>query len=163
MAIDNSRIEKKIVALAAANPSLTHAQIATMVDRSTKTVQRALHANRDVIEEVENDLLNELQSHLETLHTMEDAALNYVDLATSAKNEAVRLGAQDRILDIRGIITDKERLRSKGVEHAASAPMFALGAGAQVNVTIQQTVTKPAATSYIEDVQPLQVEPEKFT
>ncbi len=134
-------IHNRIVALRSAQPQLTHAQIAEMVGRSSRTVDRVLDTNSDLVEQLERTFLDELQTHLNTLQTSEDTALNYVELATSAKNEAVRLGAQDRILDIRGVITDKERLRAKQHDAPTSQPMFVLPPGAHVAVTINTTTS----------------------
>ena len=111
MSLNPAAIEKRIVALATSNPSLTQKQIAQHVGRSTKTVQRALKANAGVVEQAQNDLLGDMQSAFSILQSAEDAALNYVELATAANNESVKLNAQDKILELRGVITEKERRR----------------------------------------------------
>ena len=105
------------------------------VSRSTIiTDLQDLQPARDQVEAA----LSKLVSALDTLQTVEDVALNYVELAQEAHNEAVRLGAQQRIDDLRGIVTEKERIRAKQSEVIANQPMFVLPAGAQVSVTVNQ-------------------------
>ncbi len=133
-----SRIEKQILALSASDPSLSQSQLAKMVNRSTKTIQRVMKANKATIEEIDTKLRT-LNNEIASVVSMKQRAVKYADLAINAKNEAVSLGALARIDDLDGIVTDKERLRSQGVEHSAPAPMFSLPPGTQVNVTVMAT------------------------
>lgn len=140
-------LEKKVLQLVAANPSLTQSEIAVMVKRSTKTIQRILQKNKTVI--AETDELLSLQNSLRVLQSMEDAALNYVELATSDKNGAVRLGAQQRIDELRGIVTEKDRMRAKSHDNAQPGPMFVLPPGAAVSVTVNQTFQRTADSASV--------------
>lgn len=134
-------IHTRIVAIKSSQPHLTHAQIGDLVGRSKRTVGRVLEDQADLVETLSETFLNALQEHLDTLQSSEDTALNYVELATSAKNEAVRLGAQQRIDDLRGIVTQKELVRTRRDEQAQPQPMFIMPPGTSVNVTIHQGKT----------------------
>lgn len=82
-------------------------------------------------------LLSSLDGELSKRQNPAKIAENYVFLSEEAKNEAVRLGAQDRILELRGVITERERMRiEKQTQQPSNAPMFVLQAGSTINVSV---------------------------
>lgn len=122
---------------------LKQREIAQELGVELRTVQRDIH-KAAAAQAVVRDTLSEMQAVLGETITVKTRAMRYAELATSAKNEAVSLGALQRIDDLQGIITEKERLRAKGADQAPVQPMFVLPAGSQVQVTLgmpQHTTT----------------------
>ncbi len=77
--------------------------------------------------------LKSLSDEIRARMPLEKRAEKYVALATSAKNEAVSLGALQRIDDLDGIVTEKERIRAKQSEQPANQPLFVFQSGAQIS------------------------------
>ncbi len=137
---------RKAQILALQTAGMTQNEIASKLGVSRSTIAADLIELRPAKEQV-NTLLSDLQSELAELQTPKQIAVNYVALATNANNEAVRVGAQDRVLELRGVITERERLRTKQPDSSANQPMFILPAGCNVAVTFNQSST----TTYSKD------------
>src|SRR4030095_3056262 len=60
------------------------------------------------------------------------------ELAMRAKNEAVSLGALQRIDDLDGIVTQKELVRTRRGAQSSPQPMFMLPPGANIHFTVNQ-------------------------
>lgn len=118
----NSKTRRDVI-LALAASGLGRQEIATKLGIHPKTVQYHTSAAKPAIHEASAQLQS-LVEHITTLMPIEKRAGKYAALAMDAKNEAVSLGALQRIDDLDGIVTERERLRSKGVEHSTPAPMF---------------------------------------
>ncbi len=118
---------------------MTQDEIAATFGVSRRSIVRDLEDLRPAQAAV-NDRLAALTTEITSAITVKQRAEKYAELATSAKNEAVSLGALQRIDDLDGIVTEKERLRSKGVEHSAPAPMFVLPQGANISMTFNTQV-----------------------
>lgn len=129
--------------LAMQTAGMTQTEIAEQLGVSRRSIVRDLEELQPAREQVEA-VLSQLVNKIDSLHSVEESAENYVDLAKHAKNEAVRLATEDRISDFRGIITEKERIRAKAHQAPEPQPMFVLPAGAHVNVTVNQSINKVA-------------------
>jgi hypothetical protein len=127
--------DQTVIALAASG--LTHAQIAAQLKCSTSTVERALAKSGNALA-IASDKLTEMQQELAKQISVKARAERYAHLAAEAKNEAVSLGALQRIDDLDGIVTQKELVRTRRDEQSQPGPMFILPAGASVNFTINQ-------------------------
>lgn len=139
----NAHRAQTVLAMSAAG--LSQKEIATKLNVSSKTIQRDVQSVKPTLDEAKA-YIEEYQNHFDVIYPLEDSALDYVELATNAKNEAVRLGAQQRIDDLRGIVTEKERIRAKQSEVPANQPMFVFQAGAKIDfggVRIQKIDTPP--------------------
>jgi DNA-binding XRE family transcriptional regulator len=120
----------KIAALLASG--VTQTEVANQLGISRSTVKRDIEDLKPTIKEAET-LITEYNKQFDELYPIEQSAADYVDLARSAKNEAVRLGAQQRIDDIRGLVTDKERLRAKRDQEVQPQPMFVFNGGLSID------------------------------
>jgi hypothetical protein len=129
-------IRNQVVAMLS-TPGITHNDIAKVLHCSTRTIKRIAREVRPDIAEADSKLVL-LQREVNRVITVQQRAQKYADLATDAKNEAVSLGALQRIDDLDGIVTEKERIRAKRDERPANQPMFQLPAGTAVHVTINQ-------------------------
>lgn len=135
----------QILALEAAG--LNQSQIAAKLGVSRRTIVQDLQEIKPAREQV-SSLLSDIQSELAQLQTPKQIAENYVELAERAKNEAVRVGAQDKILELRDVVTTKELIRHKQVESPQNQPMFVFQAGAKIDfggVRIDTTSSKEAS------------------
>ena len=124
-----------IVALSASG--MTQRDIATKLGISRSTVVRDLEDLKPAQEQAAS-ILTQLVSAIDDLHTIQDSAMNYADLAKSAKNEAVRLAAENVIQDLRGVVPEKDRLRYRQIDSGGNQPMFVLPPGASLNFTFNQ-------------------------
>lgn len=130
-----------IVALAASG--ISQRDIAKRLGISRSTVQRDLEDVKPSVEHAK-DLVKAYNDQFDKLYTIEESALDYVDQAKNDKNGAVKLAARQRIDDLRGIITDKERLRTRSGDQPANQPMFVFQAGAKIDfggLTVQRSDT----------------------
>lgn len=106
------------------------------VDR--KSIQRYTQESEAAAEVVES-ALKKLNNELEPLLTVKRRAEEYASLATTAKNEAVRLGTLQRIDDLAGIVTEKELVRSKRNEPASPQALFMLPPGTSISFSATTT------------------------
>ncbi len=83
--------------------------------------------------------LARLNTAIDRILSVDQKAEKYVALATTAKNEAVSLGALQRIDDLAGIVTEKELVRSKRNEPAAPTAMFSLPPGTSISFSATTT------------------------
>jgi DNA-binding XRE family transcriptional regulator len=121
--------------LALAASGLTQAQIAKELRVSPKTVQRDIAQVKPTLDEARS-ILDKLVTKIDEIHSVEDSARTYAELAKYAKNEAVRLATEDRIQDLRGVVTQKELVRTRRDEQSQPQAMFMLPAGTSVSVTV---------------------------
>jgi hypothetical protein len=111
---------------------LTQQQIAEQLQVSRATIVHDLSDMHPAeTEAVEH--LKTLVSEIHAILPVEKRAQKYADLATKAKNEAVSLGALQRIDDLDGIVTEKERIRAKRDERPAIQALFMLAPGASID------------------------------
>lgn len=127
---------EQILALQVAG--LTQDQIAAKLGVDRRTIVRDLVKLKESTGNLE-EILTKGQTRLREIYPIEKRIEKYVDHGKHAKNEAVSFAALQRLDDIDGLVTDKERLRAKGHDQPQSQPMFSLPAGAQVNVTVTTT------------------------
>lgn len=131
-------IRRQVTALLS-QPGLTHAEIAGSMNCSTRTIARIAKDVQPVLAEVDSKLA-QMQAAISSVLTVKQRAEKYAEHAMKAKNEAVSMQALMRIDDLDGIISEKERLRSQGVEHSAPAPMFIFPNGTNINFGVVQQV-----------------------
>ena len=125
----------------------TPTEIANILKVAPNTIRRITRELKADIDST-NSKLAELQREITSVITVKQRAEKYAALATSAKNEAVSLGALTRIDDIAGIVTDRERMRiDKQTSEPVIQPMFLLPAGAHVGITVNQINLRPGAQS----------------
>ncbi len=122
--------QKQVLALIAAG--LTQKQIAAELGVSRASIARDCAELQPDTEQVEQRL-QRLNQSIDQFVSVEQRARKYAELATKAKNEAVSLGALQRIDDLEGIVTDKERLRAKQSEQPANQAMFILAPGMNIS------------------------------
>lgn len=116
-----------------AQPGVKQSDIAKALGCSLKTVSRIAQQVKPAIAEADSRL-TALNKEIATVISVKQRAEKYAKLATSAKNEAVSLGALQRIDDLDGIVTDKERLRAKQVDPAANQrPIFVFQGGMNID------------------------------
>ena len=128
--VPQAQRKQEILALQVAG--LTQTEIAQKLGVSRSSIVRDLEQLRPAQKAV-NDRLSELQSEITAILPVKERAVKYAQLAKSAKNEAVSLGALQRIDDLDGIVTEKERIRAKRDEQPANQPMFVFQAGAKID------------------------------
>lgn len=132
--------QREAAAVALSVAGLTQQQIATELGVERKAVGRYL-AEAKPSTEVATSILERAQATLEKIWPIEQRMEKVADLGRGAKNEAVSLAAIGMANDIGGLINDKERLRAKSNDHPTTQPLFALPAGAQVNVSVTHVQT----------------------
>ena len=125
--------QPQILALQAAG--LTQSEVARQMGVSRQSITRDMRDLAPARAQA-TDLLSKVNDHFEVLQSPEAIARNYVSLAETAKNESARIYAQDRIMEYRGVITDKERIRAKTQAESAVQPMFVLPAGTEVRLSV---------------------------
>jgi len=123
--------ERKSQILALRAAGLTQTEIAKQFGVSRASIVRDFADLKPAADELDSRL-NKLNSEISRVITVEARAKKYAKLATSAKNEAVSLGALQRIDDLDGIVTDKERLRAKQSEQP-NRPMFVFNGGLSID------------------------------
>lgn len=144
--MSGERREKQILALAAADPSLSHKQLAELTQCSTKTIQRALKRNAPTLDEIDSKL-RAVQARIQEVLPAEkrvDAYVEMLNVAKVTKQPSAGAAILTRLDDLDGIITDKERLRTRSGEQPANQPMFVFQAGAKIDfggLTVQRTDT----------------------
>ncbi len=134
--LNKKQRESAVIALK--SNGLNHQEIAAELGLDRRTVGRYvadLKPAQDVVERAVEVLNAQIAKHI----TVESRAKKYASLAKDAKNEAVSLGALQRIDDLAGIVTEKELVRSKRNDVPDSQPMFVLPAGAMISVTVGTT------------------------
>lgn len=151
-------IRNQVIAMLA-QPGITHADIAKALSCSVKTVSRISTQVKADINEADSKLAT-LSKEITAVISVKDRAKRYATLAKSAKNEAVSLGALQRIDDLDGIVTEKERMRAKRDEQPANQPMFVLPQGAMINVTVNQQ-NNTISSSSLPDNSAIEVNPLK--
>ena len=114
---------------------LKQREIASELGLDIRTVQRDIEKSSKAKAAISTSL-DSLNAELESILTVKDRAGRYAELAIRAKNEAVSLGALQRIDDLGGIVTEKERLRAKTQAESAVQPMFVLPAGTEVRLSV---------------------------
>ena len=122
--------KQQILALSAVG--LTQTEIGAKLGVSRRSISRDLEDLKPSQQQVES-LLSTINNELSELQKPRAIAENYVNLATKAVNESVRLGSQDRILELRGVISDRERLRIEKQQPQAPAPMFVFNGGLNID------------------------------
>jgi transcriptional regulator with XRE-family HTH domain len=132
--------QRREVILALQLQGKTQEQIAAELGVSRRTINRDLDEMQPSVE-VAKTILQRAQDRIRDTMPVEKRVDNYVELAMSAKNEAVRQGATQRLDDLDGIVPERELIRAKGHEPQAVQPMFVLPPGARIAVAID---TRPA-------------------
>jgi transcriptional regulator with XRE-family HTH domain len=131
--------QPQILALQAAG--LTQEQVAQEMGVSRQSITRDLREIAPAKAEMESNLAR-LNTAIDRILSVDQKAEKYVALATSAKNEAVSLGALQRIDDLAGIVTEKELVRSKRNEPAAPQAMFMLPPGTSISFSATAVIEK---------------------
>lgn len=137
MSTKTERTRTQIIALLGSGA--THKEIAGRVGCSKKTVQRVAKSVKPELEEVEGQL-TEYQRLLKERLPLEDRVDLYDKIARKTdKNPFAAMRALERIDDLDGVLTEKDRLRQQ--DQGSQQPhrplfMFAPGSEATVNVTI---------------------------
>ena len=148
---------KAVLALKVAG--LKNGEIAQELGVNRKTIQRDLDESKAATEIIDSQL-TQLNAAIAAILPMEQRAGKYVDLATNAKNEAVSLGALQRIDDLAGIVTQKELVRTRRDEAQQPQAMFMLPPGAQIAVSVTTTCSNPTpktvSDSAVIDVKPVE-------
>ena len=113
---------------------LSHPEIAAIVGVSARTVTRV--AKEIKTEEQENPgAMRAYQRQLSEQMDSRARARRYRELAKQKKQPMVALKALERIDDLTGITTARDRLKiTQPVEPQQQGPMFLLGPGARVEV-----------------------------
>lgn len=133
--------QPQILALQAAG--LTLQQIADVFNVSIKSIQRDLEVISAAKQNFNTSTLDALMTPLRIAISPEQRAARYAELAISAKNEAVSLGALQRIDDLDGIVTQKELVRTRRDDAATTVqPMFILPANSHISVTVDTTSSR---------------------
>ncbi len=132
-------IRNQVMALLT-QPGITHKDIARSLKCSITTISRIAQQVKPDVAAIDAKLAA-LQSEIGKVISVKERATQYAELAKSAKNEAVSLGALQRIDDLDGIVTQKELVRTRRDEAAQPQPMFIMPSGSSVNVTINQRNT----------------------
>ena len=122
-----------IVALQVAG--LTQEQIAAKLGVCRQTITRDLQNLEPTTDQVAS-ALDVARAHIRKVWPIPKIVDGMVSLGKTAKNEAVRLGAQSHGLDLHGVITDRERLRAKNSTPPAPQALFSLPAGTSISVTV---------------------------
>jgi transcriptional regulator with XRE-family HTH domain len=136
---------------------MTQEQIAAQLGVSRSTIVTDLNDLHPLAVDA-TDKLKSLVDEIANVLPIKDRAEKYAKLATSAKNEAVSLGALQRIDDLDGIVTEKERIRAKRETQPEHQPMFALPPGAFVQV-INTQVNATIASSQVLNNDAVEVKP----
>ena len=127
-------LEKRIVAIRTADPSLTNRQIAKMVDRTEVTVGRILKRNREIIASA-TDKLSDVQSRLMASMPIQSRVNELVATAKDRK-KATQLAAIRYINELDDIVPPIEREKvARDPARPAPQPMFILPPGTTVNFT----------------------------
>ena len=135
--------QRKALVLSLQLQGLNQTEIAEQLSVSRRTIVNDL-ANLHPSEKEQQAKAKSLIDEITTRLPVDERAGHYVKLATRAKNEAVQLASLQRIDDLEGIVTEKERIRAKAHSAPEPQPMFVLPAGAHVNVTVNQSINKVA-------------------
>ncbi len=134
----------QILAMQAAG--MTQVQIAETLGVSRASITRDLETIRPAQEAVREQCVA-LMTEITSMLPMKDRAVKYVELAKHAKNEAVSLGALQRIDDLDGIVTEKERIRAKSGTTSEVQPMFVLPQGCNLSVTVNRNTMNVTAAN----------------
>lgn len=133
-----SERQKAVLALKVAG--LKNGEIAKQLAVDRKTIQRDLEDSVQATHAVESPL-NILNDAISAILKTEERAQRYAELAINAKNEAVSLGALQRIDDLSGIVTEKERIRAKAAEPQEIQPLFVFAGTTSVQVSVSRPRT----------------------
>ncbi len=127
-----NRVQRKQLIPTLQIAGMTQIQIAEHLGVSRSTIINDLaDLPQAAIDATDN--LKSLSDEIRAMLPVKGRAEKYVELATKAKNEAVSLGALQRIDDLEGIVTDKERLRAKQSEQPSNQAMFILAPGMNIS------------------------------
>jgi predicted transcriptional regulator len=129
---------------------ISQTEIAKQLGISLSTVKRDIEDIRPGIEQAA-ERIKTLQDEIAQRCSIQERAARYAELATKAKNEAVSLGALQRIDDLDGIVTDKERIRAKRDDPGQAGPMFVFNGGLNIDFGGGAVQAKP---QHIVDVKP---------
>lgn len=132
-----------IVALQAAGKTQT--QIAKDLGVSRKTIVRDI-ADLKPAQEAVASILERAQRKIQELMPVEDRIQNYVQLLDVAKKtKQPSAGSQilQRLDEIDGMTTDKDRMKAKQGDPAQAQPMFVLPPGARIAVAIDTRTPSP--------------------
>ena len=132
--------KRRELSLMLAANGLTHGEIAKQLNVSVSSVKRYLEDSKPTIAEGQA-ILDRYRTAIDTLYSIEDSALDYVDQAQNDKTSAVRLAARIRLDELRGVPSLKARNELTDEPHQ---PMFVLPKGANVSVTVNQVQMKPS-------------------
>lgn len=127
--------QREAATIALSANGLTQVKIAEELGIDRKTVARYLEESKPA-EEVVRAAVVELNEQIAKFVTVEQRAQKYAALAKEAKNEAVSLGALQRIDDLAGIVTQKELVRTRRDEVSQPQAMFMMAPGTTVNVSV---------------------------
>lgn len=132
----SDRVEKQVLALAAADPTLTHTQLAAMVNRSTKTIQRIMKANAPTLDEIDSKL-RAVQTAIKERLPVEKRVEILASIAESSELDFARISTVKYVNELDGIHPQLERDKVKSTHDAPTTqPMFMLPPGSTVNVTV---------------------------
>ena len=151
---DKRILREKVLALRA-NPIIqSNAQIAQILGVSRQAVARHVSSVQTAIK-ASNDALALYGKELKTSMPIADRAKTLVDLAKNGKQELVRLKAIERMDDLDGITTEKDRLRAINLGEGAQqqGPMFLMAPGSTVQVLAKpRREPKASTTQHPQDV-----------
>ncbi len=130
--------QRESAVIALKSNGLNHQEIAAELGLDRRTVGRYV-ADLKPAQDIVQSKVEELNAEIAKILKPSQRAEKYVALATTAKNEAVSLGALQRIDDLAGIVTEKELVRSKRNEPAAPTAMFSLPPGTSISFSATTT------------------------
>jgi predicted transcriptional regulator len=141
------RRRETILALAATG--LTQNTIAAKLKLSRKTVNRYIQESKPSLSQAQ-DLLDHIASSLAKLQTPDKIARNYVSMAERSKMDSIKLAAQDKILEYRGVITERERFKKDRDLSAGQTALFVLPEHVNLSFTLNTTTSTDIETKVID-------------
>jgi len=133
--------ERKAQVAALAAAGLSQRQISKKLAISLSTIKRDYADFKPVLRET-RDLLNDYSALFEKIYPVHESAEDYRQQAKNAKNEAVRLAARQRIDDLRGVVTQKELVRTRRDEASQPTALFVLPANVNLNITTVRDIER---------------------
>lgn len=131
MAAKPLQIRAQAIALLS-RPGISHEAIAASLNCSVRTIRRISAELRPHLPAIDAKLA-ELQSQIGQRLTIPDRAAKYVKIVTETTNDQIALNALQRIDDLDGIVTEKERLRRQPIQSPAPGPMFVFPSGTHID------------------------------
>lgn len=151
MSIQSERLEKQVIAIAAADPTLRRRDIAQLLDCSTKTIDRALQKNASTLEEID-DKLREVRNRLKERLPIEKRVEILASMAESKETLGfARLGAVKYINELDDIVPELDRKKALKDEPAGDVT---------INVVYQHAAPGRQENTRIIDVDVKDREPE---